>query len=260
MMPALLFSSRAARTGPLWTPASSIGALTLSSWHDIQTSSTVTQSGGTVSQVTDQGGGSRTWTQATGAQQPTYTSSAINGRPAITATGGASAVNMAWTMEAAIGNISAYHVTDTSTLRIEIGIAITGGGGPVNCDFTVDMTTAKHLVCVTDATADTVTLYANGSLVGTVSTPIILNAAFCWAGYIVSMGASDQPRYWAQNRVLNSSLGTRCLNGGLGSLLVYTAASPLTTADIDRLCGYGAWHWGMSLPSGHRYENAPPTV
>lgn len=245
----------------LWDPSNGMSGVTLSSWHDVQDGATVTQSGGKVSQVTDKSGNSRTWTQATGGNQPTYGATAINGRPALTSTGGASTVNMSWAMEAALGACSAYHITNTSTLRVELNSTITGAS-QANCDFTVDMTTAKSLVCVCDATADTVKLYADGNLIGTVSTAIALNVVFCWTGYIVSMGGSDQPRYWTNTRLLNSALGTRSLNGGLGGLHIWTKASAFITAEIERLCGYGFWHWGTqaAAPSGHTYETAPPPV
>ena len=63
-----------------WTPADIDTAL----WLDAADASTITESGGAVSQWNDKSGNGRNVTQATSSRQPAYTSSGLNGKNVIT--------------------------------------------------------------------------------------------------------------------------------------------------------------------------------
>jgi hypothetical protein len=47
-------------------------------------------------------------------------------------------------------------------------------------------------------------------------------------------------------------------SGDMGEVIVISGAR--TTGELDILDGYIAHKWGVTLTSGHPYENAPPTV
>ena len=65
----------------LWTPAALGSSLAL--WLDADDVSTITLNGSNVSQWNDKSGNGRNVSQATAANQPTYTPSGLNGRPAV---------------------------------------------------------------------------------------------------------------------------------------------------------------------------------
>lgn len=64
---------------PVWTPAEISTAL----WLDAADASTITTVGGAVSQWSDKSGNSRNFTQSTANLQPIYSSTGLNGLPAI---------------------------------------------------------------------------------------------------------------------------------------------------------------------------------
>lgn len=64
----------------VFSPKSLSGLL---SWHDAQDGSTITQSGGDISQWDDKSGNGHHATQATAVDQPIYNTSGINGLPAV---------------------------------------------------------------------------------------------------------------------------------------------------------------------------------
>jgi hypothetical protein len=67
------------RGRPAWTPSQ----LTTALWLDANDASTITLNGSTVSQWNDKSGNGRNASQATAANQPTYSASNINGKPAV---------------------------------------------------------------------------------------------------------------------------------------------------------------------------------
>jgi len=72
-----------------WTPAE----LTVASWHDASDDSTITEAGGTVSQIDDKSGNGHHWTQGTAAQQPARGTRKVNGRDTLDFDGAGVAAN-----------------------------------------------------------------------------------------------------------------------------------------------------------------------
>ncbi|OBQ32885.1 MAG: hypothetical protein AN487_21545, partial [Anabaena sp. CRKS33] len=69
--------------GPqLWRPSNLGSALAL--WLDAEDAASITLNGSTVSQWNDKSGNARNVSQATAANQPTLTTSGLNGKPVLT--------------------------------------------------------------------------------------------------------------------------------------------------------------------------------
>lgn len=79
---ALSFPRQVARIAEVWTPAN-LGA-SLALWLDADDASTITLNGSNVSQWSDKSGNNNNATQATAANQPTYTANGFNGKPVLT--------------------------------------------------------------------------------------------------------------------------------------------------------------------------------
>jgi titin len=62
------------------------------------------------------------------------------------------------------------------------------------------------------------------------------------------------------NNTLNWALSAGAFLGNIGEVITYS--TPLTTTQRQQVEGYLAWKWGTqdSLPIGHPYRNAPPSI
>jgi hypothetical protein len=237
-----------------WTPAQ----LPTSLWLDGADVTTVTLNGATVSQWNDKSGNSVNVSQATAANQPTYTLAALNGRNALTFDGvndslgfGQSNLlrNLAGSTTFFFGRYAVTPTTTMPVIQIQSGTGgsrLLFGGGLVASKFTAhgrrldaDSLTAagvsaQNIVpnalviqCVRiDYSAASSAQYINGVIDGS-------NATFQTAGNTsntaslgVSIGAG----------------GAAPFNGLFGEIVVIPTA--LSTQDRQRMEGYLAWKWG----------------
>lgn len=250
-----------AASGGTWVPTD-IGA-DLVGWWDASTSSTVTQSGGTASQVNDRSGNGHHMVQATGSSQPAYSTAVQNGLNVLAldedfmensvaantfGAGGLTFVSV-WRKTGAATTFNAPPLTRASgnlpapldgwnTNRF-IGNgsgAITIGG---HRDFGADALFTAWNVLVQEVTSASVySERINGALDFTVS-----ESLYDDSGAVITLGTRA-------DRATTSRM-----NFGEG-----VATKVLSTLNRDKLEGYLAHKWGLAglLPGGHAYKSAPP--
>jgi hypothetical protein len=259
-----------ATVGPsLWTPADITTAL----WLDAADESTITESGGGVTQWNDRSGNGRNATQATAASRPARTSGGLNSLNVITFDGSddwmacaasvfssrlayswfavarrSTTATVATLFSERIANDGAsVQLTAVGTTFILNRATGTSASGLIEQTENISMpTTAQILGSVQSATAGTA--YRNGTATATNSAtkasltfrPLLLGGQYDSAA---GLGATQQ--YWP----------------GYIAEFVITQAT-LSTLDRQKLEGYLAHKWGLAanLPSDHPYKTVAPTV
>jgi prepilin-type N-terminal cleavage/methylation domain-containing protein len=213
-----------------WTPAE----ITTSLWLDAADSSTITQSGGTVSQWNDKSGNARNGTQATASNQPAYTPAGLNGKNILTFDG----INDELITPAFnLGDVVMVFKRSSSAQPVA-QIGPSNYRGLLGSAYPSFSTHFQYGI--------------NGAGLQT-SPP---NAAAGPSPFIVS----------AINRTLSSNLALRIGYGTpsyshLNGLISEIVSSPnLSAANRQRLEGYLAWKWGLTaeLPADHPYKTAAP--
>lgn len=268
------------RFAPNWTPAALGSALAL--WLDAADASTITLNGSTVSQWNDKSGNGRNVSQATAANQPTFTASGLNGKPVLTFDGadwlfnanpGALIRNVAGGTVAGVVNY-----TNATIQRIPIATMIgTGAGvrlaaglqaagttnilsrrldaeaGASSVASPPAYTNGTNLIQVGVArySAGALDQFVNGVAGGTGTFPSSGNSSDTDSATLVIGGTSTDD---------GVTLNGNQMLGFVGEV-VYTNTA-LSATDRQRLEGYFAWKWGLeaSLPAGHPFRNTPPTV
>jgi len=215
-----------------WTPAQLSTAL----WLDAADASTITLNGSTVSEWMDKSGNARHATQATAANQPTYTLNGLGGKPVLTFDG----VNDFLSTPSFLLGQTAVSVARRSLTSEPVveGLASNNRGfwGNAYPAFTAH------------------TNYGvNGSALSAAAPNAAVGAAAIVSQTSLLAGATS----W---RVGFGTPGYAPLKGLIAEIV--TTDTLLSTNDRQRLEGYLAWKWGLvaSLPVGHPYKNSPPTV
>lgn len=225
------------RLGPaLWTPAQ----LTTALWLDAADTSTITLNGSTVSQWNDLSGNARHVSQATAANQPTYTANAFAGKPGLTF-GGDDWFNP---VTVSLPEFSAMMVLtptqDTNVIYYPIGFNIDSG--------------ALGTGISSGGTVVSVPIIWNGSTGVQAAQASVLNAPMILFGGSNSSGRQisvngDTPSSDAVAQSISAiTIGKRSDSaqfpfvGPIGEVVV--TSNLLSTADRQRLEGYLAWKWG----------------
>ena len=249
----------------VWNPS----MITTALWLDAADASTITESGGAVSQWNDKSGNDRNATQTTPSNRPTYSSSSINSKPAIAKTQGSS-VNIG---------------LNIPSLGIDSGAART----TVFVFKHINISTANNELYGSSTTA---MLDVGGSLQGlntwrirNASNDLLGTAGANTAGDKIMLirGTSTSTNY-RQNG--GSDLGSAAFNahawdttagvrlfstnltlvtdrnyagGAVGEWIVIP--SEIDNALAEKLEGYLAHKWGLTanLPSDHPYKTVGPT-
>ena len=219
----------------LWTPAD-LGAL-LALWLDADDASTITLNGTTVSQWNDKSGNARHASQATAANQPTYTTSGLNGKPVISFDG---LDDELITTPFALGETAAMVAQRSSIDQpvIEAPIATNRGfWGSVYPGFTTHLDYAV----------------SGGPLLSAPPNSAVTTPS------LVSQTGLLQTSTFAY-KIGSATPGYLNLNGFIAEVVVTDPL--LSTADRQKLEGYLAWKWGLeaNLPADHPYKSAPPTT
>ena len=256
--------------GPvLWTPAEITKAL----WLDAADASTITESGGAVSQWDDKSGNGRNATQSTNSNMPVFNATGLNSKQSINFDGngdhfllptgflnGATAFSIAFVLLGPIQNNDAIYGPSTSNsvglelvwtnvaslptlVRVNNVIKITTGLWSTNSQPTISTLQADS-----SATAG----WLNGATVSAVSATGI--AALSFNG-VYSIGT------YSNNQSQQGNSGsTVSANMNLSEFIVST--STWSTADRQKIEGYLAHKWGLTanLPAGHPYKTTPPYV
>jgi hypothetical protein len=248
--------------GPkLWRPTELATAL----WLDAEDTSTITLNGATVSQWADKSGNGRNAAQATATNQPTYTATAINGKPGIKFDGTNDIMLLPdGTIPAGDSSYSMFVAIkwDATSPQFVVGAGTSAGVGTANYLAAISTTPAvmgswwvsyggscgvialgpEFYGAVYDNSVST--LYGNkngGSITNTVQTV-------------------DRNSATTNHTIGAFATGSSPLNASIGEIVITQSA--LSTAVRQRVEGYLAWKWGLeaNLPAGHPYKSLPPTV
>lgn len=247
----------------LWTPAQ----LTTALWLDAADTSTITESGGAVSQWDDKSGNSRHVTQSTPSRQPAYSATGLNSKPTIDFDGSDDFLKNATFQPA--GAVSCFLVFNRdsvggifiNTQRTNGIFEINGGfgGGYRNITFTATGAINPSLgfdIASGGANQNAILgVQYDGS--GSTSADFVArlngsNQSIVNGG---ALGFANETGFTIGGRVVQN-LG---FYDGRVSELIFTN-SQLTLSDVQKIEGYLAHKWGLTanLPANHPYKTAVP--
>lgn len=249
-----------------WTPKD-LGS-TLKIWLDASDSTTITESSNAVSNWADKSGNGNDLAQATGADQPTYTTNSLNGLAVVKFQldrmtrsdifGGSTSdmhclfiarTNSNPTQDT--GEISFNGTDYTNSNRFTFSIPSRSIG-----DWYIDLGGVTTNRVGSTTTADRVT---------TLSTLIVhgykdSTSGKCgaWFNGGTTKLSSGNTSATTSGGIVLGGVGNRAVNWDLAEFVLCNAK--LADADKDRVEGYFAWKWGVTsnLPSGHAYKNSAP--
>lgn len=242
----------------LWSPAEITTAL----WLDAADASTITESGGAVSQWDDKSGNARNAAQATEANRPTLLANGIGGKPSLQFDGvddylinaaaglplGSSArslfvVYRPLVLTGANSVVSQGEFNSTGQW-FALQFRQTPSGDPYFAGFNADLSSGDAITLDSKIAGVTyngtnVILYKNGTLKS--SAARTLNTT----GNTFSVGSSPGQAEFA--------------NGLIGEIVM--TSSVLSTLDRQRVESYLAHKWGLTanLPADHPYKTVGPT-
>lgn len=255
--------------GQLWRPSNLGSALAL--WLDAEDATSITLNGTTVSQWNDKSGNARHAVQGTAANQPTYTTSGLNGKPALTFDGsddffelpnsvapsGANAVFTSCTpnhtSNPSVAIIArAYNWGSWQFLSTSTGTAARFGVGRSGIDEAqaniVGLTNATNKILTGVYDKTNVRLSVNGETFAS-------SAAYTPD---ISHHPSDATSIGAFRTTGGALAGL--YRGQIHEIIVMHSAP--SQDQIDKVQGYLAWKWALeaNLPVGHPFKSAPPFV
>jgi hypothetical protein len=249
-----------------WTPANITTAL----WVDANDSSTITESGGVVSQWDDKSGNARHLAQAFSFQNPTYDATGFNSLPTIK--GLASSFQRLRTT----GNVSGFS-GGSSLWGIAVGTMESGTStngrlfsfGAVGLD---DWNAVPRTLLIGRRIAtNSLEAFRNSSSLSTANisldTPSIFGSVFNGTNHIFYLDGTaasavsstgnftSTPQLTIFNDSTNAGWTGKCSEFILGD-------TTLSSADRERIEGYLAHKWALTgnLPGGHPYKTAAPTA
>ena len=242
---------RANKGFALWGP-SNIGA-TLSVWLDAADSSTITLNGSTVSQWSDKSGNGLHFSQATAANQPTYTASnpLSNNLGSIGGTTNAGTIGLICNGTFLTAQIFCVLRYKDGTVNFPAGEYPTAISGPGVSGSDRAIMGASASSFLQTGNWDGGVISKNAAATSNVATPMPLS--------IVRVdGISSVNQVWRVG--CNFSSINRSWTGLYPEFIFLNATA---TTDIrERIEGYFAWKWGLVslLPGGHAYKLSPPVV
>lgn len=248
-----------------WTPA----RITTSLWLDAADASTITESGGAVSQWDDKSGNGNHAVQGSGAQQPTTDIDQINGLNTLTFAGNDF-------LKANYAIFSNRATMDTSIFLVLKKDNVDDGFNPIIGGYNSSAQlcypeVAVHFEVSRLNTRSTPVLDTGISGPTSLQTPTILGlqtTSTTLRGY-----ANGAIEYDLSTTTMTPTTGDDGINighrqdggfgdgfvGRIGEVLIFQDAT-LTDADRQRIEGYLAHKWGLTanLPSGHPYKTVAP--
>jgi hypothetical protein len=230
-----------------WTPA----AITTALWFDAADSSTITASGGSISQWNDKSGNTRNISQATAGLQPAYQTNIQNGLPAVYEAGDDYLLNASAISIRSLILLLKWEDT-TGDWRTIVSGATSGGDG----NWSGNTAPGNPMFgSFSSSEIRSGTGHINGSSLSPGS----------WVRYtsntihaITTQTSNVDVRLWGGDRVVE--FPTRGFKGWYYEIIAF--ASSVSTTNRQLCEGYLAWKWGMvaSLPADHPYKNAAPTL
>lgn len=251
-----------------WTPAD----IQTSLWLDASDSSTITESGGLVSQWDDKSGNGRHVSQASATQQPAYVAGALSNKAVLTFDGVNDTLQRASAGLNGLSSVSIFvvmrYITGGGSEDIAVGVGSASNTGAIRAFYRKPSGATQGWV----GWARDVTDSAYSCDVG--------GGYHIFAGWNTSLVAGNNvviARDGLSSVYTNSggNLVTTVDGLGIGELVGsttrYTNASiaevvilpvAVTTAQQQLIEGYLAWKWGLTanLPSDHPYKNIAPSV
>jgi len=243
---------------PLWTPAD----ITTAAWYDASDASTITESGGAVSQWDDKSGNLKHLTQGVGAQQP-QTGGSIGGVDAIEFDG-----TDDWMVAPSLGLTSDAMFIAVFDPDAETNYSIAGTtGGNTHIDLLTASTyqrvfrTTRLGAAVLGMPTNAPTILAYNADSGAPKFNTHINGAdtqLDTSAFTFEDNITD---------ICSRGGGTSSwLNGPLGEIVILDRFA--SDAERQKLEGYLAWKWdgGVAgtlvglLPALHPYKSAPPTA
>lgn len=257
---------------PLWNPSQ----ITLALWLDASDSGTITLNGSKVSQWSDKSGNNRHATQAVGANQPGYSTTAFNSKPALT-----------WPVVTPAQTVSvwldtpAFSAADGSRRfasflvgRLQTGLAIVRRMMQSRTDYQFYYIGTNMDAATLAFVAGVAALPSNFISSAAINSPFLATILFGTDELSANQhrltlnGGAVGP---ANNSGNNGGLSTGGFRIGADSPLgdyswggeiceVIHIAGTITAANREKVEGYLAWKWGLqgSLPAGHPYKAAAP--
>lgn len=249
--------------GAEWTPAE-LGA-SLSLWLDADDASTITLNGSTVSQWNDKSGNEYHFAQAIAANQPVYSTGALNGKNVISIVSSDSLTrdvipfndsgnNSLYIVGNRTGRTASYNVAviisraaaRTRSILFEFGSGYSGTWGTFDASVTQasGFVDAEYKICelIADQATNAYQFYQGGTDQGSggrITTNTVFSSPTCYIG-------NDEYGSWTEGNIAE----------------VIFCDEKNSDADRQKLEGYLAWKWGLeaNLPADHPYKSTPPTV
>lgn len=231
-----------------WTPA----ALSPLEWWDFGDASTVTVVDDVIASISSKGTAGRTASQVTAAQRPALTS--INSVKAALFDG----VNDALQLASALATSAQMTVVQVFSRPAAGSVSVIIGGSTLNSEpYATNWWTDNvrySALCgptggfATHGAASTETGARQHIIIKSGSTRLYEDGEAIGAPQSNGSGSGD---LWF--------IGRRAANyhaGKIGEVIVFSSA--LSDGDREKIEGYVAHRWGLSLPVGHPYEIAPP--
>lgn len=272
MIPGIVASGIAAAGGgggTLWTPAAIATAL----WLDAADASTFTLTGSDIDQWADKSGNARHATPAT-ATKPTRTASGINSMGSVVFGSGTDPL------------LTPTFANPASADGLTLAMVLRRAGQPVN--FSVPAAkgaaNAEWSVQWANAANSNISYWrsnlAGGNTVATAGSTLVDATDYLWSCWMSNAGlaqyrwgttiagpgsaGSNRPPAGTSALTIGSSPDSAYAGNRFQGLIaeIVLVHADVTTATRQLLEGYLAWKWGLegSLPVGHPYKSAAPTV
>jgi hypothetical protein len=243
----------------VWNPSMISTAL----WLDANDASTITQSGGTVSQWNDKSGNGRNVTQAVDSRRPAYNSTGFNSRPTLTFDGSTDfLITVAFTVPTDFTYVAVCTLLANGLYPILIsnsafelrGVETTAKPSMANSGGNTGagiLTQPDTPVTTTDSLLNTTNILV-GQVIGT-STTLRQNGSLRDTRTSTAVSSSSQIR-----GIGARSNNTLHANACISELIELGNAS---VAVQERIEGYLAHKWGLlaNLPNDHPYKTVGPT-
>jgi hypothetical protein len=247
-------------TTPLFVPTQISG---VQIWLDAADATTLTLSGSNVTTWSDKSGNGRNTTTAFGS--PTYSTTALNSRPAVSFNSTAFRGNFAFTgTQLHCFIVTAMAQNGAFPRLLSLGNTTqTDYDAPQTCiPFTIDFGTANLRVVRNNTAVNAAFPAFNTPFLG-VSAQYANTQEVGVNGQIVpnTVGTGTSAAFGITQYGIGIHVGTngeQTFVGSIGEILVY--GSYLTTSQRQQVEGYLAWKWGLqnNLPSTHPYAKFRP--
>lgn len=224
------------RGRPTWTPAQ----LTTALWLDAADANTITLNGSTVSQWSDKSGNNRPATQSTAANQPTYNSTGLNGKPNLSFDG-TDFMSGLWSAATASQATVAVVCLYASSAITQAAVSL--GTGASNSGLGVGWNTSSGFNTFLWAIGE-----ANRS--GFIATPLVQIGVLSPSSVAQSLNGNTSSTAIGAAPAVNTNYqvggigGTLLLSNGSRVSEVIVLSSTASTTDRQLIEGYLAWKWG----------------